>query len=227
MRIVATSDTHHFVDVNFIPDGDVFIHAGDLMRTGYPDDFAMQLKWLKQLPHKTKLLIPGNHDFHLKVYPGPALQQLRDVGVWVIGLPGNTNYETYKLENGMTVLGLPYVTDLPRWAFNIKEKKLKKLLARHSYNNVPDIIVSHMPVKGFLDTVNGERRGSMVYNDYLENNSHPVVGKMPAHWICGHIHEGYGTEDGPLFKAGRTKFYNVAMCDRSYKHVNPPMVIDL
>ena len=91
MRIVATSDTHHVVDVSTIPDGDVFMHCGDLCRTGYPDDFECQLEWLAKLPHKTKLFTPGNHDFHLQVYPGPALQQLREVGVWVVGLPGNTH----------------------------------------------------------------------------------------------------------------------------------------
>ncbi len=30
MRLVATSDTHKKVDIAFIPDGDVFVHAGDI-----------------------------------------------------------------------------------------------------------------------------------------------------------------------------------------------------
>lgn len=228
MRLVATSDTHFPVDVNFIPDGDVFVHAGDLMKTGYPDDFARQLKWLKQLPHAIKLYVPGNHDFHLQVYPGPALQQLRDVGVWVIGLPGNPNYETYTLPNGMRVLGLPFVKDLPRWSFNVNSvdegmaPEIKSVLDRHSYSvfesKTPEIFVSHSPPYYVLDEVNGEHRGCEEYNHFM----HEYMTRHPKHWIFGHIHEGYGTKEWM-----GTKFYNVAMCNRAYEHVNPPMVIDL
>ena len=34
MRIVAVADTHLFHDELRVPDGDVFIHAGDLCRGG-------------------------------------------------------------------------------------------------------------------------------------------------------------------------------------------------
>lgn len=221
IRIVTTSDTHKPVDPAFIPDGDVFIHAGDLMRTGYPDDFARQLEWLDKLPHKTKLYVPGNHDFHLKVYPGPALQELRDVGVTVIGFPGNDNYNTYKLANGKVILGLPYVENLPRWAFNIKPKKLKKFLESYSYSQTPNIIVSHMPIHGILDLVGTQNRGSKTYSEYL-NGMLSWRDLLPEHWIHGHIHEGYGTA-----QVSTMTIHNVAMCDRNYNHVNPPMVIDV
>jgi Icc-related predicted phosphoesterase len=213
MRIVATSDTHHVVKKGWIPDGDVFIHAGDLMRTGYPDDFARQLEWLRELPHNVKLFVPGNHDFHLQVYPGPALQQLRDAGVWVIGLPGNDSYATYTLENGMTVLGLPYVVNLPRWAFNSTEPEIKKHLQKMGKH---DIVVSHTPPYSFGDNINGESRGIVEYRRY-------AVIHRPKHWISGHIHEGYGSRKNDF----GTEFHNVAMCNRNYEHANSPMVIDL
>lgn len=237
MRVVATSDTHHPVDLNFIPDGDVFIHAGDLMQTGYPSDFERQLRWLRKLPHAIKLYTPGNHDFHLQVYPGPALQQLRDAGVWVIGLPGNTNYESYVLPNGMRVTGFPFVRNLPRWAFNSPESDILEALERsREFNDTfgpPDIVVSHTPPYGILDEKSpGEHFGYQGYTDYLENYY-----RRPKHWICGHIHEAYGTTekyetDYYIEKTGVhhkhvTKFYNVAMCNRKQEQVNPPMVIDL
>ena len=73
MRIVATSDTHYppFVrrlDMMLntvwdptipIPDGDVFIHAGDLMRMGYPDEWGPAVEWLARLPHKHKSVCIG------------------------------------------------------------------------------------------------------------------------------------------------------------------------
>lgn len=214
MRLVATSDTHFKVDISFIPDGDVFVHAGDLMRTGYPSDFAEQLEWLAALPHKTKLYVPGNHDFHMQVYPGPALQELRAIGVWVVGLPGNIHYSSYKLPNGMSLLGLPYIINLPRWAFNVEEEVIEEHLKRVGKH---EIIVSHMPPKYCRDQVNGIHTGVNAYWEYSLAN-------RPLHWIFGHIHECYGSEKRDLFP---TIYHNVAMCDRSYQHVNKPLVLDL
>lgn len=200
MRIVATSDTHYPVnDISFIPDGDVFIHAGDLMQNGYPDEWKPCLNWLEALPHKKKYYIPGNHDLHLTNYPGPALQNLRSIGVTVVGLPDNSNYEKITLDNGMTMLGLPFVLDLPKWAFSIHHGELWSYLRRVGK---ADIVVSHDQIHGY-------------YREYIDTHK-------PKVWIHGHIHELYGTRD-----IGTCKVYNVAMCNRQYKQVNPPMIIDV
>jgi Icc-related predicted phosphoesterase len=115
----------------------------------------------------------------------------------------------------MRVLGLPYVTDLPRWAFNTTEDALFKYIRSCGSH---DIIVSHMPVHGILDLrLDGRHVGSKPYRNYIHNCI-----ELPKHWISGHIHEGYGTAE--LYGC---KFYNVAMCNREYMHTNPPMVIDL
>jgi Icc-related predicted phosphoesterase len=216
MRIVATSDTHYVPwGETQIPDGDVFIHAGDLMQDGYIDEWRSRVEWLAMLPHKVKIYVPGNHDFHMKLYPGPALQNLRNAGVMVIGLPGNSHYDSIVLPNCMTLLGLPYVTNLPRWAFNIEEKELFSYLRPKPYH---DIIVSHMPVHGILDMAsNGKHAGSKPYRQYFDTYPAPKV------WISGHIHEGYGK----ILDKNGCDFYNVAMCNREYVHQNPPMVIDL
>ena len=217
MRIVATSDTHYAPTYGGmqVPDGDVFIHAGDLMQNGYPDEWRPRVNWLASLPHKVKLFVPGNHDFHLQVYPGPALQDMRSAGVIVIGLPGNNHFSAYKLENGMSLLGLPYVTDLPRWAFNIQEELLFNHLRDMGHH---DIVVSHMPLHGILDlTSKGIHAGSKTYRHYFDTEMCPKV------WISGHIHEGYGK----ILDKNGCDFYNVAMCNREYVHQNPPMVIDL
>lgn len=220
MRIVATSDTHTVVDVPKIPDGDVFIHAGDLMTTGYPDDFKKQLAWLGKLPHKIKLYVPGNHDFHMQVYPGPALQELRKIGVWVIGLPGNTHYTTYTLPNGMNVFGLPFVTNLPRWAFNMEDSSLWNYVAGLSKQAAAaDIIVSHSPPRNILDTTsNGTNGGVYTYSQLFNDGFFRNV----KHWISGHIHEAYGNTS-----VRDCQFHNVALSNRIGEHVNPPLVLDL
>lgn len=217
MIIVITSDTHFPVDPRNIPKGDVFIHAGDLMNTGYPEDFARNLEWLRALPHQKKFFIPGNHDFHLQVYPGPALQELRAAGVTVVGLPGNTHYDTVELPNGMRMLGLPYVQNLPRWAFNSdSDETLFEYLTQFKNN---DIIVSHSPMYGIRDEVkSGVHVGMRAYRRYFEHYLEPH--ERPKFWFCGHIHEGYG-----FTRFMGTNFHNVAMCNRLEMQVNAPVVI--
>lgn len=221
MRLVVTSDTHTRVDVKkMIPDGDVFLHVGDLMNTGYHDDFKEQLEWLAELPHKIKLYVPGNHDFHLQVYPGPALQDLRRVGVTVLGFPGNHDFETSILPNGMKVLGLPYVEDLPRWAFSKTNAEYYNLMRRSlAMHTDVDIIASHSPPFSILDaTASGHSRGIPEYFDHICSSGTT----RPKYWFCGHVHEAYGELD-----YNGIKFYNVAMSDRMGNHTNPPVVLDI
>jgi Icc-related predicted phosphoesterase len=130
--------------------------------------------------------------------------------VTCLGYPGNDNYQSMKLPNGTSVLGLPYVVDLPRWAFNINEKRLRehlKIMGSH------DIIVSHAPIKGIMDLGFGLK----AYRDYLDHSLYSV-----KYWIFGHIHEEYGQ-----IKYNDTHIYNVAMCNRAYIHQNPPVVIEI
>lgn len=66
-RLVALSDTHtHKIDV---PSGDVLIHAGDLTNTGSVAELNKALMWLGSLPHRRKIVVPGNHDlgFHTEL----------------------------------------------------------------------------------------------------------------------------------------------------------------
>lgn len=211
MRIVATSDTHFPFKPEQIPDGDVFIHAGDLMYTGYYDEWYPVLDSIAALPHKIKIYVPGNHDFHPFLYKGPAYHDCRKRGIRMIG--NLSEYPTTVIPDGtpegLTILGLPYVTDLPGWAFNQTEEHLSDLARR-----LPkaDIVVSHSPPQGIMDGDNWGVRAWRLYQLY----------NKPSHWICGHIHECYGehAENGTIF-------HNVAMCDRRYKQVNAPHIIDL
>ena len=64
MRIVAVADTHTFQrDLGDLPDGDVFIHAGDLIRAGTLDELEGVADWLRALPHAHKIIVAGNHDW--------------------------------------------------------------------------------------------------------------------------------------------------------------------
>lgn len=232
MRLVATSDTHTVVNTNLIPDGDVFVHAGDLCSSGYPDDFAKQVAWLSVLPHKQKILIAGNHDLHLQIYPGPALQDLRQAGVTVLGFPGNDRFHTTTLPNGMIIGGCPFVDGLQeRWAFGIRTyMNLLKCSEQEAYIYIKnimlklyrtcDIVVTHAPPYGLLDFSNrdNEHTGSQLFLNVIKQASP----KKTKHHIFGHIHEEYGFKE-----FNGVAFHNVAMCNRKNEHVNSPLVLDL
>lgn len=211
MKIVATSDTHFQFDVTKIPEGDVFIHAGDLMYTGFPDEWSKVVEPFGFLAHPRKYYIPGNHDFHPQIYPGPCYYEMHKRKTRILG--NHSEHFTDTLPNGMTILGLPFVTGLEGWAYNRTEAELRKFVM-----TLPraDIVVTHSPPKGILDFNRGW--GCDAWNFYLKRweNAPPRV------WICGHIHESYGHQ-----RVGFTDFYNVAMCDKDYQQVNPPMVIEV
>jgi predicted phosphodiesterase len=61
MRLVIASDTHGHVAVT-VPDGDVFIHAGDLTSVGDLTEISNVGKWICGLPHRNKIVIAGIHD---------------------------------------------------------------------------------------------------------------------------------------------------------------------
>ena len=58
MRIVAVADTHTFeADLGELPEGDLFIHAGDLLRGGELEELQGVAAWIAELPHRHKVII--------------------------------------------------------------------------------------------------------------------------------------------------------------------------
>merc|ERR1711923_294291 len=58
------SDTHSKMTKlkNTIPEGDVFIHAGDFTDKGTLDEVRAFNSWIGELPHRHKIVIAGNHE---------------------------------------------------------------------------------------------------------------------------------------------------------------------
>ena len=76
MKIVAVADTHLFHHDLTIPEGDVFIHAGDLCRHGSLDELRHVADWSARLPHPHKIVVAGNHDRCFVDAAGEALALL-------------------------------------------------------------------------------------------------------------------------------------------------------
>jgi len=63
MRLVAVADTHMFEeDLGTLPEGDVLVHAGDLLRRGTLEELERVVPWLIAQPHRHKVVIAGHHD---------------------------------------------------------------------------------------------------------------------------------------------------------------------
>ncbi|MEW2360257.1 metallophosphoesterase [Spirillospora sp. NPDC029432] len=82
MRIVAVADTHTFHDELVVPEGDVLVHAGDLCRRGKDlGELRDAADWMHDLPHRTKIVVAGNHDWMFLDDPGRARAVLADRGI--------------------------------------------------------------------------------------------------------------------------------------------------
>jgi predicted phosphodiesterase len=110
MRLVITSDTHGRHDLlPDLPDGDVFIHAGDFMNSGlYPEEILSFNRWLAKQPILRRVVCGGNHDRLFQNTPDFARQLLTNA--------------TYLENTGVTIDGVsfwgsPYTPEFLNWAF--------------------------------------------------------------------------------------------------------------
>src|SRR3989338_8900850 len=62
LKIVVVSDTHNNHQQVPIPDGDIFIHCGDMTDYGSDEEVLEFDTFLSTLPHKHKLVTFGNHE---------------------------------------------------------------------------------------------------------------------------------------------------------------------
>jgi len=78
MRLVIASDTHSLHDQISVPEGDIFLHAGDFMNRGVLAEVSTFSRWIRGLPHRHKIVIAGNHDLAFEDSPEAARRMLRD-----------------------------------------------------------------------------------------------------------------------------------------------------
>jgi predicted phosphohydrolase len=201
-RLVCVADTHLFHDELVVPDGDVFIHAGDMARRGDLDELAEVAAWIRRLPHRHKVVIAGNHDWAFALEPARARAlfgdfiYLQDAHADVAGVSG---------------WGSPWQPAFNDWAFNLpRGAPLAEKWAR-----IPeglDVLVTHGPPAGFGD------RSSTAGRTGCEDLLARVRAVKPRLHLFGHIHE----DGGAWFDDG-TWFVNCTTweCERA------PTVIDL
>lgn len=209
MKIVAVSDTHMCYEQLKVPDGDVFIQAGDIDLYNFSDAIKYN-KWLGRLPHKHKLIVGGNHDQWLAESP---MSLKRDI----------LSNATYLENSGITIdkikfWGSPISPTFNDWFFMADRGES---ISRY-WDMIPedtDVIITHGPPKKILDAA---PRGA--WFDYVgcEDLLAKIKKVRPVYHIFGHIHFSAGAET-----KGATKYCNVSVMNEMYQVVNPPTELEI
>lgn len=208
MRIVSTSDTHtkHWnIDV---PDGDVFVHAGDISFFNHSNDHYSDFDdWLVTLPHKHKVFIAGNHDVLFERDRKHALRLVPN-GIFL-------QNKSVEIE-GIKFYGSAFQPAYYNWAFNIyREEDLAKQWAKIPDDT--DVLITHTPPYQIADVAYGNHGN-------LESVGCKALAKRlqeiyPKLHVFGHIHAGAGFKK----QIGNTFFANVSYHDSK----SDPLVVDL
>ena len=213
IRITFISDTHtkHKQCEMDLPGGDLLIHAGDIMNSGYSkSDIHDFCKWFELQDYKHKIFIAGNHDRMFENHP----------------LESNTivnNYDVTYLQDeediidGVKIYGSPWQPEFYNWAFNLPRNG-EDLREKWSWIPNPiDILVTHAPAYGHLD-VSGF--GDSGLGCELLRERIDVV--KPLIHCFGHIHGSAGYKFD-----GNTHHFNASILNERYEYRNKPMTIDL
>ncbi|MDX2090328.1 MAG: metallophosphatase domain-containing protein [Kofleriaceae bacterium] len=188
MRIVAVADTHMRTAGLVIPDGDVFIHAGDICGFGELAELRAAAAWLRALPHRHKIVIAGNHDWCFVRHPAEARALVRDL---------HYLEDAELVLDGVRFYGSPWQPEFNNWAFNLPRGEALAAVWRKIPRGV-DILITHGPPEGMGDQLwDGARVGCA---DLRQR----VAELLPQVHMFGHIHE-----DGGVWNDGTTVFANV------------------
>ena len=167
LRFICMSDTHVNDDCfKNVPDGDVFLLSGDSTYFGSTKEVKKFVGQLNTLPHKTKIIIAGNHEltFDLEkwnkdkeslIKENRSLQDVEDAATLKQMVIDNC---THYLENsavpgtigGYKIWGSPCTPWMFDWAFNVRRGPD----IRKKWDMIPtdtDIIMTHGPPLGYGD----------------------------------------------------------------------------
>lgn len=209
MKIVLISDTHTKHKEIQVPDGDMIILSGDLSFNGRDHEILDFLKWYSELPHKYKIMIPGNHDFGFEtkslwcneVATLRNIIYLNDSGVTI---------------EGINIWGSPITPWFNNWAFN----RYRGLDICNHWELIPtdtNILITHGPPYGYGDKIRPEHvRAGESQHVGCKDLLHYTKKIKPKLHVFGHIHE-----HGGLMKSnGKTLFVNASSLDEHYQPFN-------
>lgn len=223
--ITFISDTHtkHRYCESDLPGGDILIHAGDFMNSGYHRREAEEFfEWFNAIDsYETKVFIAGNHDRIMQTDPDWAkgiltgykdIDYLQDeeLGIYHDGPNGE------HLEDNVRIYGSPWQPEFFNWAFNLPRNGDEMKARWDAIPDNTDILITHGPAYGYLDIPGGSsiRVG-------CEMLRHRVDTIRPKIHVFGHIHGSAG-----YYFNGHTHFINASILDERYMYTNAPLTAE-
>ena len=206
-----------------LPGGDLLIHAGDFMDSGYNAMEAIEFfQWFDEINnYDTKVLIAGNHDRWMQDEPEESrgmltgyktIEYLQDeeLTMYFDGPNGDTP------EDNIRIYGSPWQPEFFSWAFNLPRNSEKMKAKWDAIPDRTDILVTHGPPFGYQDIPGGQsiRVG-------CEMLRYRVDEIKPKIHVFGHIHGGYGH-----YFNGHTHFFNASVLNERYSYTNLPFTFD-
>jgi len=218
MKITFISDTHnkHNQVTSSLPGGDLLIHAGDISSMGHKHEIQQFCKWFNSLENYTvKVFIAGNHDFGFQTESKMA-KEIVGSYKWIDYLQDNFLGYGVDTENYVKIYGSPWQPEFNGWAFNLPKDGWE---LEQAWDEIPDdidILVTHGPAFGYLDTIMGK------YDNLgCELLTKRIKTIKPKIHVCGHIHSGYGY----VFD-GDTHFINASVLDEQYQYTQKPLTVE-
>jgi Icc-related predicted phosphoesterase len=207
ISITVISDTHCRHGELRLPPGDLLIHCGDMFELGDKNTrrIAEMDDWFGRQRFERILCTGGNHDLDIEAALVERAQPFRNASF--------LNDETVEFR-GLKIHGAPWVNDLPGHAFHKDHDALAEAWATVPAG--PDILVTHTPPAGILDT---SSRGRSYGCPALAGE----IGRIAPRAHCfGHVHASRGH-----WKIDDTLFINASIIQTSSGAVRPPITFVL
>ena len=221
MKVTLFSDTHtkHKQLNGDLPGGDLLIHAGDFMNSGYDKTDATKFfDWFDKIDnYDDKIFIAGNHDRIMQNEPEWAQGIL--TGYKTIDYLQDERLDLWDIDDQQIVIyGSPWQPEFYNWAFNLPKGGTELEGKWAAIPKDTDILITHGPAQGHLDT------SGPPYNETLLGCSllrHKLDEQPPKIHVCGHIHGGFGYK----FHNG-THYFNASVLNEAYEMSNIPPTFD-
>ena len=217
MKITFISDTHTKHRQLDLPGGDLLIHAGDIMNSGYSSyeiqDFC---KWFEAQDYDVCAFIAGNHDRMFENEPEKVAEIVNSYGVDYMQ---DSGFEYGLFPDEMVkIYGSPWQPEFCNWAFNLPRRGDGLMAKWGAIPKDTDILITHGPPQGHLDISGPPYNAADLGCELLRVK---VDEQPPKIHVFGHIHGSYGYK----FHNG-THFINASVLNEGYDQVNEPLTID-
>lgn len=223
MKVMHISDTHtkHVYLTELIENSnvDLLIHSGDASNNKVPAINANELHdfldWYDSLDCiPNKIYVPGNHDTSLEA--GLINKELYSNIIFLINESVNVD--------GVNIYGSPITPTFGHnWAYNLARHKTFSAWERIPENT--DILVTHGPPKGVLDTTSHFNLEAVGCKNLLNK----VRKIQPKYHLFGHLHDepdnlNYGMR---TISGIDTVFMNSSIVNLRHEVVNSPQIFNI